>query len=154
MEIKHWQRMMGHKLVEHKVPKTEPRMDVSDAYVVDPSLVHQISKGMLTLPRMHETPKGLTQVGTVTSLPNESDHRPTLGSGCLKNKSTRRSGDYWMPVAKELEPENKFVMITATSPHACCRKTKGDAYRDPRRQRVPKLAGKRQAPKARFQRLR
>ena len=29
-------------------------------YVVDPSLVHQISKGMLTLPRMHETPEANT----------------------------------------------------------------------------------------------
>jgi hypothetical protein len=58
--------MMGHKLVEHKVPKTEPRMDVSDAYAVIPFLVNQISKGMLTLPRMHETPKGPTR-GEITT---------------------------------------------------------------------------------------
>ena len=66
---------MGHKQVKQKVPKTEPRMDVSDAYAVVPFLVHQISEGMLTLPRMHETPKGPTQVGT--SLRSEGDRRPT-----------------------------------------------------------------------------
>jgi len=35
MEIKLWRRIMGHKHVEQKAPKTEPRMDVPDAYVVD-----------------------------------------------------------------------------------------------------------------------
>jgi hypothetical protein len=87
MEIKHWQRMVGHKLVEHKVPKAEPSMDVSNAYVVDPSLAYWISKGVLTLPRMHETPKRLTQEGTVTSLPNESDHRPTWEVVISKTKA-------------------------------------------------------------------
>jgi hypothetical protein len=87
MEITLWRRMLDHKQIKQNVPKTEPRMDIPDAYMVDPFLVHQISKGMLTLPRMHETLKGSTHMGTVTSLRNESDDRPACEVVTSKTKA-------------------------------------------------------------------